>query len=501
MRTSVNIIGAGIAGLSAGCYLQMNGYQTEIYELHNIPGGLCTAWNRKGYTIEGCIHWLVGSSPSDDFYNLWNELIDMETLQFVDHEEFIRVEDNDGRMIRVFTDVDRLEKELLKAAPEDKKLITDFTRAVRKFAKFKMPIDKAPQLFNLLDAAKMIFRLFPYFGAFRKWAGMSGGEFAEKCKNPLLKKTFESMFTTKMIAFFSVFTLVWMNKKCAGYPVGGSLKFARLIEKRYLELGGKINYKSKVKKIVTEKGSARAILLENGQTHNADIIVSAADGHYTIYEMLDAKFLNDKISNYYRNYQTFPSYVQVSLGVKRTFESEPHMLIFPVEKPINIDPDKQYDHIGVRIFNFDRSLSPDGSTLLTMMFPTENYSYWEQLRRDDPQQYKSQKDRIAKEVIEMLDKRLGDIKSNIDMIDVSTPATVTRYTNNWKGSFEGWILTPEIGLKNMEKVLPGLDNFYMAGQWVEPGGGLSAAIMSGRNLTQIICRDDKKKFTAERRSF
>jgi phytoene dehydrogenase-like protein len=28
------IIGSGIAGLSAGCYLQMNGYETEIYEMN-----------------------------------------------------------------------------------------------------------------------------------------------------------------------------------------------------------------------------------------------------------------------------------------------------------------------------------------------------------------------------------------------------------------------------------------------------------------------------------
>ena len=43
----VVIIGAGIAGLSAGCYIQMNGYNTDIYELHTTPGGLCTSWKRK----------------------------------------------------------------------------------------------------------------------------------------------------------------------------------------------------------------------------------------------------------------------------------------------------------------------------------------------------------------------------------------------------------------------------------------------------------------------
>ena len=42
MEESLIIIGAGIAGLSAGCYAQMNGYRSQILELHTIPGGLCT---------------------------------------------------------------------------------------------------------------------------------------------------------------------------------------------------------------------------------------------------------------------------------------------------------------------------------------------------------------------------------------------------------------------------------------------------------------------------
>ena len=35
---SVIIIGAGIAGLAAGCYARMNGYRTRIFELHDLPG-------------------------------------------------------------------------------------------------------------------------------------------------------------------------------------------------------------------------------------------------------------------------------------------------------------------------------------------------------------------------------------------------------------------------------------------------------------------------------
>ena len=120
------------------------------------------------------------------------------------------------------------------------------------------------------------------------------------------------------------------------------------------------------------------------------------------------------------------------------------------------------------------------------------------LRQTDKGKYQAEKERIANEIIAVLEKRFGNIKNNIEVIDVTTPATVIRYTNNWKGSLEGWVLSPKMALKRMCKVLPGLSNFYMAGQWVEPGGGISTSLISGRNVTQIICRDDQKKFRSRK---
>ena len=253
MDKSVIIIGAGIAGLSAGCYLQMNGYNTQIYELHNRPGGLCTSWKRKKYTIDNCIHWLVGSSPSDNFYNLWSELVDMQGIKFVDHEEWLRIEGNDGRFISVFTDIERLEKELLQKAPDDADLIVEFTGAVRKCLKLNLPIEKAQEVYGPLDMFKLIPKLLPFLSTMKKWNSITLEEYAKKCKDPLLSKMFRNLFLPETVVFFVILTLVWMHKKSAGYPIGGSLKFARLIEKRYVELGGKINYKSKVIKIETKQ--------------------------------------------------------------------------------------------------------------------------------------------------------------------------------------------------------------------------------------------------------
>ena len=48
MADSLVIIGAGVAGLAAGCYARMNGHDASIFEMHDKPGGVCTSWQRKG---------------------------------------------------------------------------------------------------------------------------------------------------------------------------------------------------------------------------------------------------------------------------------------------------------------------------------------------------------------------------------------------------------------------------------------------------------------------
>jgi phytoene dehydrogenase-like protein len=80
--------------------------------MHTIPGGLCTAWKIKGYKIDGCIHWLTGSSPGNAFYGMWEEVGAVQGRTMVDHEEFMRIEDKEGRVLIVYTDIDRLEQHM-----------------------------------------------------------------------------------------------------------------------------------------------------------------------------------------------------------------------------------------------------------------------------------------------------------------------------------------------------------------------------------------------------
>jgi len=68
------IIGAGMGGLAAGIYGQLNGYETSIFEQHYAPGGQCASWRRKGYTFDGCIHHLFGCAEGSHVYEFWKEI-------------------------------------------------------------------------------------------------------------------------------------------------------------------------------------------------------------------------------------------------------------------------------------------------------------------------------------------------------------------------------------------------------------------------------------------
>ena len=115
----VVVIGAGIAGLCTAVYARKCGYQVEVIEQHDSAGGLATSWRRGDYTFETCLHWFTGAKPKGALNAQWREVFDVERLRFVYHEEFARVETEHGERLRIYSNVDRLEAEFLRQAPED----------------------------------------------------------------------------------------------------------------------------------------------------------------------------------------------------------------------------------------------------------------------------------------------------------------------------------------------------------------------------------------------
>jgi phytoene dehydrogenase-like protein len=495
MGKSIIIIGGGLTGLAVGCYGRMNGYQTQIFEMHKIAGGVCTGWKRKGYTIDGAMNWLVGTNPKNAFYKFWEELGATQDWKIYNHELYSIFEDKDGKTFTVYCDADRFEQYLLELAPEDKDVIREYTGAIRTFSEFETPVEKPAELFDAADMQKMA-KMAPFMQLLQKWGKLSVQDFANRFKNPYLRRILPSALGGSVL--WTIMALGWQHSKSAGYPIGGALALVDSIDRRYRALGGELHCKSKVARILVENNRAVGIKLADDTEHRADWIVSAADGHTTIFDMLDGKYVDEKIKNMYDHPNLFQPLIYVGLGINRSFEDVPTSisgLNFPLKKPITI-AGKEQKGMNLLVYNFDPTLSPEGKNVAHVAYATD-YDYWKKLRQG-PERYQAEKDRIADDIIAGLEPRFPGITAQVEMRDVATPVTWERLTGNWRGAYMGWMFSSESFTSSVSKTLPGLENFYMAGQWVNPGGGMPTAARSGNHTIQLICHQDKKKFVTAR---
>ena len=493
---TIIIIGAGIAGLAAGCYAQMNGYRSQIFEMHDQPGGLCTAWRRQGFTFDGCIHYLFGSGQGQPFYRIWEELGVARQQQFVHHDELLRVSEPQGKTLIVYRNPDRLEQHLKELSPLDRRLISEFCAGIRTFTHFDLSLlqQQPKALMRAGDWAHLVGKMLPFICPLLQWGNLSAAEFANRFQDPFLRRAIPQMFGWESIpVMVGMSLLAYMHNKNAGFPLGGSLQFAQTIAERYLELGGEIHYESQVEKILVEKHQANGVRLYDNEEHFADRIISACDGHNTLFGLLDRQYVPRKMQRYYDGRLPVHSQLQVSLGVNRDLSSEPHWTTHLLNKPVVIAGEKRYE-IGIKHYCFDPSLAPPGKSVLVIVLTT-NYEYWQRIYGRSS--YDAEELQESKILIDLLEQFYPDIKTDIEFVDVATPLTYERYTGNWKGSSCGWLLTKQtlpLSIKGVPKTFPKLRNFYAIGQWVEPGGSVPVVAMSGRNIIKQICREDRQTF-------
>jgi len=495
MPKRVLVIGAGIAGLSAASYLQRNGFETEVFEMHTQPGGVCTAWKRGGFTFDGCIQWLMGSGPSSNLHWIWQEL-GAGGLKFLEWDVYMTVRLSDGDTFTVYTDPDKLETEMLRLGPDDPATVRFLVQGIKKVRRFDLPaaLDRT----TFAERLRLLPLAVTMLTVFRKWMRTPLAEVVAGIRGRKLREAFSVMVGGEAMALFPVgglfMMLGFMAKRSAGYPLGGSAVFARAIEKKYLDLGGKIRYGFKVDEIMVERDRAVG-LRSRSQEIRGDIVISAADAHETVERLLAGKYANPDLARAFASYERFPSLILVCLGLAKDYSAISPSQVFALDEPLILENGAlRRERMSVRFYTYDPSSAPAGKTAAVVMIETPNDGYWTGLKADDPEAYAAEKASTAAKVIAALDRAFPGLKDAVEIVDVATPHTIIRYTNNWHGSFEGWKPTIRAFGKKMARTFPGLAGFYMVGQWVNPGGGLPPCGIDGRSLAKKLCKLEGRKF-------
>jgi hypothetical protein len=94
----------------------------------------------------------------------------------------------------VYTDTDKLKVEMNRIAPEDTEVIREFTDTIREISKAELPIGKAPELYNVIDIAKLMVKSSSFIKFVGKYGKITTGEYAKRFKSPVFNKHFGQMF-------------------------------------------------------------------------------------------------------------------------------------------------------------------------------------------------------------------------------------------------------------------------------------------------------------------
>ena len=480
--TRVAIIGAGIAGLSAAIYAQRSGFDVTLIEQHSIPGGMCTSWKRKGYLFEGGIHWMTGSSPKTELYQLWKETGALnDNVPVLLHDPFRSVE-CDGQIIHLYRDIDKTAEHLLTISPKDERRIRKLVKNVKALCTMQMPI------FDVKGAKTMnpkritpgfFFKMLPALPVVIRLGKLSCKDYAGQFEHPGLQRLFS--FMPEYDASSLMFTLATLHAGDGGYPEGGSLAMTERMAKMFTDLGGRLLLKTKALKVNIENGAAKGVTLENG-TLDADAVIVTQETIAALDKLFDPPPKDAWLDDLRKT--TKPSvctFVCVGIHAEIPGFSLPEWIL---AEPIRY-AEKTVTEIFFNNYAGYEGYAPEGCSALTTVFTGDTYDFWKQAKEEG--RYEQEKQALADQICWALCQKYPQLEGNIEVVDIATPLTYEQYTGAYHGS---WMALTEVGDKRRQYsgFSESVSGLYFAGHRLMPPGGLPVALVTGRNAAQMICR-------------
>ena len=482
MAKNVAIIGAGLAGLSAGICLQKKGVSTEIYELAPWAGGQCTAWARGGYRFDGCVHWMVGTRKGDPIYEMYWEVGALDEATEIYNAPSVRFEIK-GETVEVPLTFEAFREFLLARAAGDEAEIEAILRDIRVMMQSEMPMG-APE--SLPELIRFVTKGRGFLSLALKHGKKTVKAYLAKLKSDDVRQILYHLMPPDFSATALIMMLGTRMSGNAGYPLGGASEIIRRMVEKYETLGGKLHLNTRVDEIAVEKGAATGVRAK-GEFHPADYVVAACDAYDALHKMLGGRYAHPQLDELLANGRLFDPLILVSFGLGRRFDI-PYSVSYECPEGIETSPGTKAFGFALRSFDFDPIAAPEGGSSVMAMLDAP-FEYWAELRKTDLAGYRAEKQRLADAVAGELEKRLPGFTAAIHVTDVATPATYLRLTNVHKASYEGFVPVPELLTLNIKRKIPGLKRFMLSGQWTTVGGGICSAVADGLSAAKKIAKE------------
>jgi phytoene desaturase len=483
----IGVIGSGFASLTAAIELASMGFEVEVFEKNDSPGGRARQFTKDGFTFDMGPSWYWMPDVFDRFFaRHGKKTSDYFELNKLDPGFSIIFDKNDELVVPASFDslVDTFEK-IEKGSGE--KLRKFMKRAEKKYhiGMSELVYKPSNSIFEFINFSvlKGLFHL-SIFTSFRKYVRkyFKDSRLIKLMEFPVL---FLGATPENTPALYSLMNYTGL-KVGTYYPDGGFYSVVKSLVDLACEKNVKINCNAEVTSINVDNSRVNSLTVNN-EVLNFDAVVAGADYHHVEQKLLDKKYRNYSVS-YWDKRELAPSSLLFYVGVDKKLSNLNHHTLFFDEdfddhaKEIYDEPawpKKPLFYMSCASLT-DRNVAPDGMENLVFLIPLA----------PGLKDSNEMREKYFKMILKRLYELTGnDILENIVVKESYCVKDFEKDYNAFKGNAYGLantlrqtaILKPRMRNKKIK-------NLFYTGQLTVPGPGVPPSIISG----QIVANEIKK---------
>jgi len=485
----VIVIGSGFGGLGAAARIAAHGYEVEVFEKRDKPGGRGYVYEIDGFKFDGGPTVVTAPFMFDDIFRLAGRQRE-DYVQFVPCDPFYRIYDHTGRHFNYNGDMDFILDQIEQWNPPDKdgyRRMMGKTRPI--FEKGFLELADKPflKITDMLRIAPDLIRLQSHKTVYAYVSQFIEHDFLRRCFSfhPLLVGG--NPFTTT-----SIYTMIHYLEREWGvhFALGGTGAIINALVRLIEELGGQIHLNSEVEEILVEHGRAVGVRLADGTAHKADHVVSNVDPAYTYTKLIPAEHRRRNSDARYRRTEYSMSLFVIYFGTKRRYLDSGlahHNIILGkrykgllddiFRRKVLADDFSLYLHMPTIT---DPSLAPEGCEAFYVLSPVPHLG----AGVDWTQAAKPYRDTI----IQFLeDNYLPDLQENIVTEHYIDPLHFRDTLNSYLGSaFSVQPIFRQSAWFRPHNRSEDIERLYLVGAGTHPGAGLPGVLSSAKIAENLI---------------
>lgn len=489
MENKAIIIGTGFGGLAAASRLLSRGYDVEIFEKRDKPGGRAYTYEINGFTFDGGPTVITAPFLFDEIFDAAGKNRE-DFVQFVPCNPFYRIFDHNGRKFDYNGNMEQTLEEIEKWNPNDKEGYRRFIKSTKAIFQ-KGFVELADQPFlkfsDMVKVAPDLVKLQSYKSVYRYVSQYIENEFLRRCFSfhPLLVGG-NPFDTTSIYAMIHYLEREWG----VHYARGGTGTLVNALVDLIKLQGGRLHLGAEVDQILIDGQQAVGVRLKDGSEHRASNVISNADVAFTYRNLVPNSkrptYTDKKIENINYSMSLFVIY----FGTDRRYTDTPlvhHNIILGerykgllndiFNKKILSEDFSLYLHMPTQT---DPSLAPEGCEAFYVLSPVPHLDSGTDWNETAPV--------YRNAIMNFLEENyLPGLQDHIVAEHYIDPLHFRDTLNSFKGSaFSVEPLLTQSAWFRPHNRSEDIDNLYFVGAGTHPGAGLPGVLSSAKIAESLI---------------